>query len=368
MNKKNITIHYFVHHRPGRSPGQRFRCEQYVPFLEEAGYRIQWNNLLDAAEDKLFYSTGNWWAKALLIVRKHIQRWRQVQQVRKGDIIFIYREAFMLWHVWFEQLLKRRGARIIFDFDDAIWLRDVSEGNRKVGFLKRPAKTADICRLSDVVIVGNDYLADYARQYAANVQVVPTTIDTDYHKPISVEQDKPGICIGWTGSDTTQKHFDAIVPVLEKVMQLYGDRVYFKVITNRPVAYPSLKLEATLWNKEAEVTQLAEIDIGIMPLPDDEWSRGKCGFKLLQYMAMGKPVVASPVGVNTDILEHHHNGYLPSTTEEWVDRLSALIDDAQLRHLLGSRGRQKVVEEYSVQSQKEKYVNQFLQLEPSIDS
>lgn len=356
------TIHYFIHHRPDRSPGQRFRCEQYLSFLEEAGFEVRWHNLLDAADDRLFYSAGNLFQKARLVWGKWWQRWKAIRQVKKGEIAFIYREAFMLGTAIFERQLKRRGAKLVFDFDDAIWLMEVSAGNKKLSFLKRPGKTADICRLSDLVIVGNEYLATYARQYAANVVVIPTTIDTGYHRPMAVEHVKPGVCIGWTGSDTTIKHFETILPVLEQVKALYGDRVYFKLITNRPVQYPSLALEATLWDKDTEVEQLAELDIGIMPLPDDEWSRGKCGFKLLQYMALEKPVVASPVGVNTTIVDNHQNGYLATTEAEWVDRLSALVDDAHLRQLLGSRGRQKVVRQYSVAGQRDKYVGHFLSL------
>lgn len=354
--KQKGAIHYFIHHRPGRSPGQRFRCEQYVPYLEEAGFRINWHNLLDEADDRLFYSSGNLFQKARLVWRKWWHRWQEVRQVRRGDLVFIYRETYMLGTTFFERQLKKRGAKLIYDFDDAIWLMDVSEGNRKLAFLKRPGKTADICRLSDIVIVGNEYLANYARQYADQVAIIPTTIDTDYHRPVAVSHQKPSVCIGWTGSETTIKHFETILPVLEQIKTLYGDRVYFKLITNRPVNYPSLELSATMWNKAEEVEQLAEIDIGIMPLPYDDWSKGKCGFKLLQYMALEKPVVASPVGVNTDIVEHHQNGYLATTAEEWVDRLTALIDDAHLRHLLGARGRQKVVAKYSINSQREAYV------------
>lgn len=334
-----------------------------MAFLEEAGYSIRWYNLLDEADDRLFYSSGNLVQKAKLVWRKWWQRWREVRQVKEDDLVFIYREAFMLGTTFFERQLKRRGAKLIFDFDDAIWLMDVSAGNRKLSFLKRPGKTADICRLSDLVIVGNKYLADFARQYTDQVAVIPTTIDTDYHRPMAVSHQKPGVCIGWTGSETTIKHFETIVPVLEQIKAHYGGRVYFKLITNRPVDYPSLELSATMWNKAEEVEQLAEIDIGIMPLPDDDWSKGKCGFKLLQYMAMEKPVVASPVGVNMDIVEHHQNGYLASTSEEWVDRLSALIDDAHLRYLLGSRGRKKVVASYSVTSQREEYVRLFHSME-----
>ena len=353
------TIHYFVHHRRGRSPGQRFRCEQYEAFLRNAGFDSRWNNLLDEKEDALFYSPRKYLGKTRLLLRKRRERNKQIRQIASGDIAFVYREAFVFGSTRMERRMKAHGARLVFDFDDAIWMRDVSEGNRALSFLKRPAKTADICRLSDVVIVGNDHLARYARQFSDSVVVIPTTVDTDYHKPIQVTRIDDRVCIGWTGSETTVRHFEAHVPVLQKLKQKFADRIRFKVITNKPVRFPELGVEATLWNRADEVLQLADIDIGIMPLPDDEWSRGKCGFKLLQYMAMEKACVASPVGVNTDIITEGEHGLLAASDDEWIDKLSLLIADAEMRTRLGEAGRRRVIEAYSVDTWRERYVHIF---------
>lgn len=265
----------------------------------------------------------------------------------------------MLGTVYFEKALKRRGVRLVFDFDDAVWLPEVSKGNQKLAFLKRPSKTADISRLSDQVIVGNDFLAEYARQFAKEVSIVPTTIDTDYHKPQSVSKTKEGICIGWTGTESTVKHFEAIVPVLRELKRKYEGLVYYKLITNKSVYFPELELEATIWDKDVEVEQLSEFDVGIMPLPDDEWSRGKCGFKLLQYMALEKAAVASRVGVNVEIIKEGENGLLASSREEWITQLSRVVEDAELRRTLGRFGRKTVEKRFSVESQRDNYVHLF---------
>ncbi len=356
---KEKRIHYFVHHRPGRSPGQRFRCEQYLPALREAGFEIRWHALLNEKDDRLFYSKGRYAAKAFLLIRSFFSRLKALRSVRKGDIAFVYREAFMLGNTFFEQRLKRRGAKLVFDFDDAIWLMEVSEGNRSLAFLKRPGKTADICRLSDRVITGNDYLAAYARSYAKQVEVIPTSIDTEYHRPLPLASRDDRVCIGWTGSESTVKHFEMLLPVLRKLKDKYGERISFKLISNSRESYPEIGLESTAWSREREVEELAGIDIGIMPLPDDEWSRGKCGFKLLQYMAVGKPVVASPVGVNSRIVDEGVNGFLAAGEEEWIEKLSLLIEDAERREKMGARGREKIKRDYSMQGLKERYVSLF---------
>ncbi len=360
--RKTAVIHYFVHHRPGRSPGQRFRCEQYLPALREAGFDIRWHALLNEKDDRIFYGRGRYAAKALLVLRKFFQRLRELRQVQPGDIAFVYREAFMLGNTFFERRLKKRGARLVFDFDDAIWLMEVSEGNRKLSFLKNPGKTAEICRLSDLVITGNDFLAAYARQHARHVAVIPTSIDTEYHRPQAAAGNGDVICIGWTGSESTVKHFETLLPVLRKLKGKYGGRISFKLISNSREFYPEIGLESTAWSLEREVEELAGIDIGIMPLPDDEWSRGKCGFKLLQYMALGLPVLASPVGVNTAIVEEGVNGFLAAGEEEWIEKLSLLIEDAELREKMGARGREKISREYSMQSLKERYVSLFREI------
>jgi glycosyltransferase involved in cell wall biosynthesis len=352
------TIHFLVHHRPGRSPGQRFRFEQYLPFLKEAGFDYRISNLLNTKQDHLFYSHGNYLKKAGLVMQSFLKRWKDVQKTKPGDIVFIYREAFMLGNTLFERKIHKKGIPIIFDFDDAIWLMEVSEGNKKVSFLKNPDKTKAIIRFSSLVITGNDYLRDYALQFNPNTIKIPTTIDTAYHKPME-KQAKNTVCIGWTGTESTVKHFETIIPILMKLKEKYKDRISFKLITNKPVSFPALGLTATIWNREEEIKQLNEIDIGIMPLPDDEWSRGKCGFKGLQYMAMEIPAVMSPVGVNREIITNGENGFLCADEQQWIDKLSALIDDPALRQQLGKEGRKTVKDKYSVQSQKDKYIKAF---------
>lgn len=347
---------FLVAHRPGRSPGQRFRFEQYLYYLEKNGFDCQISFLINEKDDAIFYAPGKYLSKTFFLLKSLLHRKRDLTNLASWDMVFLYREAHMLGTTWFERQIKKAGVKMVVDFDDSIWLKDVSNGNKRLAFLKKPSKTADIIRLCDAVIVGNEYLADYARQYNPNVNVIPTTIDTDYYLPAEVKSNAENVCIGWTGSSTTLKHFSLAVPVLRKLREKYGERLTFRLISDEPFPGELPGLENVRWNKDSEVNDLMAIDIGIMPLPDDAWSRGKCGFKGLQYMALGKPAVMSPVGVNTEIIEHGRNGFLAQTTEEWERTLSQLIDNPTLRKEIGEQGRKTVVERFSFHSQKDRYV------------
>ena len=349
-------ILFIVHHRLNRSPGQRFRFEHHLDYLKANGFYYKYSNLLSKWDDKIFYSKGNYLLKTYILFKSIFIRFIDFFRAFGYDYIFIYREAFMLGTTFFEQLYKLTGAKIIFDFDDAIWFNDTSDGNKDLIWLKNPNKYGTIIKLSDVVFAGNNFLAEYASKFNKNVIVMPTVINTEYHRFINKESKKNKICIGWTGSSTTLKHFETAISFLKEIKNKYPDNVYFKVIVNMSVSYPELYLESTMWNIDSEIEDLSEFDIGIMPLPNDNWSKGKCGFKGIQYMSLEIPTIMSPVGVNTEIIENGINGFLANTNEEWIEKLSLLIENEALRVKLGKAGYQTVVEKYSVESQKDKYV------------
>jgi glycosyltransferase involved in cell wall biosynthesis len=356
------SILYIVPHRLNRSPGQRFRCEQYIQSLEESGFNITYSYIISEKNDQVFYSKGKYLKKTWIFLSSFFHRLKDVRRANKFDIVFIYREAFMLGTTFFEKRLRARNARIIFDFDDAIWLNDTSQGNKDLSWLKKPSKTAKIIEMLDLVLAGNKYLAEYARPHNPRVEVMPTTIDTSYH---IIEKDinkSNRICVGWTGTSTTLKHFETIVPILKIIKEKYQSNVYFKVIVNFPYKIPELEIEAVQWSIENEIIDLSEFDIGIMPLPDDDWAKGKCGFKGLQYMSLCIPTIMSPVGVNNEIIIDDENGFLASSEEEWINKLSLLIEDVELRKRIGSTGRKTVIEKYSVEANKQRYVQYFLNL------
>lgn len=349
---------FIASHRPERSPGQRFRFEQYFNYLEEHGFECELSFLVEPSDDQFLYKPGHFLRK-MRFVRKCIAK-RRADVARMGDfdIIFIAREALMTRSTWFERAFRRSGARIIYDFDDSVWLSNVSDANRRWGWVKDPSKTSKLIALADLVFAGNHYLADYAKRFNPRVEVVATTIDTSVYLPRTTRPEGP-VVIGWSGSITTIRHFRYAEPALRELKAKYGDRIAFRVVGDSSFRLKELGIIGLPWGRESELDDLRAMDIGIMPLPDDEWARGKCGLKGLQYMALKIPAVMSPVGVNSEIVQHGINGFLPRTQEEWVQCISRLVEDAELRRAMGDAARQTVLERYSVQAWKERYLQLF---------
>ena len=286
-------------------------------------------------------------------------------QAANYDIIFIHRELTPAGFPFFEWFISKVLKKtVIYDFDDAIWLEDPDEKGSVQAKLKWKSKVASICKWSYKVSAGNKYLADYARQFNDNVIINPTTIDTEYlHNPEvfripeSAPLNKKEICIGWTGSHSTLQYLNTLVPVFKKLEKKHKFKL--RVISNQK---PSFELESTEfihWQKETEIKDLMAIDFGIMPLTNDPWSKGKCGFKALQYMALEKPALVSPVGVNTKIVEHGITGYHCNTEEEWLNHLSFLITNPDKCREMGKKGRMFVRKYYSMESNTSNFLSLF---------
>lgn len=356
MRKKILFI---ASHRKDRAPGQRFRFEQYFDYLNHHGFECTLSFILDEKSDSVLYKNGHYFSKFIIVLQSYFTRLNNLFNKNKYDIIFIFREALMTRSTFFEKQFRKSKAKIIFDFDDAIWNLDVSDANKKFGWLKDPGKTAKIISLCDLVIAGNQYLADYAKHHNNNVVVIPTTIDTTEYIKQPREKIGERICIGWSGSITTIKHFEYALPFLKKLKNKYGEKICIKVIGDASYENRELSVKGTAWNKKEELKELSSFDIGIMPLPDDEWAKGKCGLKGLQYMSLEIPCVMSPVGVNTEIIADGVNGFLAKDENDWVEKISLLIENAELRKKIGAEARKTVEERYSVNSQKEKYLSLF---------
>jgi len=354
-----MKILFLIPYPVGESPSQRFRFEQYFDALAASGHTFRIHTFFSAAGWNVLYSKGNSLGKILAVAAGFLRRLRTLLSLGSFDIVFIHREAAPFGPPVFEFLITRVfGKKVIYDFDDAIWMTDKPSEGSFDRMIRWRSKVGTICRWSYKVSCGNEFLCNYASTFNANVVLNPTTIDTGYHKPMPKPAGQP-VVVGWTGSHSTLKYLDEIIPALE-ILDNKFPSITFLVIANSKASIPSLRSVRNItWKKETEIQDLAKIDIGVMPLPNDEWSKGKCGFKALQYMAMEIPAIVSPVGVNSTIIDDDHNGMICTTTEQWVSALEKLVADAQLRKALGIEGRKKVIASYSVLSNTSNFLSMF---------
>jgi glycosyltransferase involved in cell wall biosynthesis len=347
-----MKILFLVPYPVGESPSQRFRFEQYFDVLKKNGIAFSVESFWSLDAWKILYKPGNGLAKAMWLKIGFWMRFWHVIKAVDYNWVFIHRECTPIGPPVFEFILaKIFGKKIIYDFDDAIWLPNTSEENKLAGWLKFHGKVKLICRWSYRVSCGNVWLADYARQFNSKVVVNPTTIDTEnLHNPnlFSSRKQDDNVVIGWTGTHSTLPYLNELIPVLQRLEKKFPITV--RIISNKNPELPLQRFEFVPWKKETEIQDLNAFDIGLMPLTDDAWAKGKCGFKALQYMALEIPCVASPVGVNSDIIRHGLNGFLCASQHEWEQTLAAIIAEKEMQKKVGVAGRQTVVESFSVLS------------------
>lgn len=329
----------------------RLRSLQYLPWFNQAGLEVCVQSLLSDSQLQSRYRTGGYGIGNL--VTAYWTRISALLQRRRFDMVWIEKEALPWLPLWLERWLLW-GVPYVLDYDDAIfhnydqhpraWVRR-SYGRRLDGLMKGAA----------LVIGGNNYLAQRARGAGAQrVEVVPTVIDLQRYllpgKHPGTVAEAAGFRpprIVWIGSPTTAHYLQ----LLREPLRLLAQTVPFtlRVIGGGVVDFPGVAVESLPWTEDSEAENIRDCDVGVMPLLDSPWERGKCGYKLIQYMACGLPVVASAVGANLDIVEHDKNGFVVSTSGEWVAALEKLLCDAALRMRLGKAGRLQVEQHYCIQ-------------------
>ena len=334
---------------PEEGAGCRFRVSQYIPYLRSHGFDITVSPFYSRDYFSFVYRPGNYLRKALGFMALTLRRFGELFSVRQYDLVFLYREAIPIGPPFVERWIRRLGIPIVYDFDDAIFLPAVSDANKAFSFLKNPKRASQILKLSQQVSVGNEFLAAYARQFNNNVTVIPTAVDTNKFVPrenVPSEQGRK-LVVGWIGSPTTFQYLESLKDVLAEVAARHPFTLKVSG-AGRAVEFPGVDVQVVPWSMADEVSLFNTCDIGVYPLTDDDWSRGKCGFKAIQCMACGVPVVAAAVGVNKEIITHGVDSMLASTRQEWVDHLGRLLTDHDLRRRMAVAGRRTIQSRYSL--------------------
>jgi len=341
---------------PIEGASTRYRILAYIPFLEKQGWTVDFHPFFPSESLATVYSSGNLFGKTYYVIRGYQGRSTQLKS-RHYDLVLVHRELFPLGLKVFLRRLRKTGARIVYDYDDAMFLPQ-RQSRGILGKLENPNSVKEIMAMSNLVVAGNDYLAAYARQYNRNVRVLATTVDTERYRPRTSSQQADHCTIGWIGSHTTVKYLNSLRSIFEILAKVHPFEL--KVVgASSFTTVNGLFIRQQGWSLEREVSDFQSCDIGVYPLWDDDWSKGKCGFKAIQFMAVGVPVVASDVGVNKEIIQDGVNGFLAASEQEWSDKLLLLIKDPELRREIGLAGRKTVEERYSLDVNAPKLLRAF---------
>lgn len=343
----------------GVSPGQRVRIESWAGYLREAGWTIDFYPFEDAGLHKIIYEPSHAAGKAKRLLQCYLRQLRLILRKPPCDILFIFREAALIGPAVIERLAKRLRVPIIYDLDDPVFVPYRSPMNGWFSLLKFPRKTYSLFRLSTHIIAINNLIAEHAAGFNPSVSVIPNCVDIERYQPKPKPADAP-VRLVWMGSHSTMPNLETIERPLRRLQET--DNALLRVIGAGEVNLSGVEAEVRQWSAETEVADLQDCDVGLVPLSDMVWNPWKFFYKTVQYMAVGIPVVARRMGSNSEIIQHGVNGFLVETEDEWYDSMRELITNHDLRRRMGAAARERVVAQYSTQSQMPNMISVFEQV------
>ena len=329
------------------TPGQRVRIESWAKYLKDYGWTVDLYPFEDQALNEVLYKQGEALPKAQRMLSCFYNQVKVILRKPPCDILFIYREASLVGPLIIERLAKRLNVPIVYDFDDPIFLTQKSTSSGWFSMLKFPQKTHSLFRLSDRIISINDIMGDYARKFNPAVSVVPNFVDPEIFRPADSPHDE--VRIGWSGSHSTMHNLKAIAEPLRRLQNKYA--VPVRVVGNGNLEIEGVDLDVRQWTVKTEVSDLQDCSIGVVPLEESSGNQWKFFLKVVQYLAIGLPVVAQKAGSNSDVIKDGVNGFVVETEDEWYNRISLLIEDKDLRQRMSQAARQTALDHYSPQAQ-----------------
>lgn len=321
------TVYFLI--QEWNHPASRYRVLQYIPYLKESHIETKVT---------LFPDSFCKWMKFF-------------SEIKGYHTVFVQKKRLWRWQLWY---LRRKNIRIIYDFDDAIMFKSPVDGGGRS--FKRQRTFARMVKHSNQVIAGNQYLKAQALPYNTNITILPTAIDTSKYTMKDYRKSKEKITIGWIGSKSSLPFLKELTPAFDHLASHYTS-LELKIICNDFFDCNRMPVIKKIWALKDENSDLQDIDIGLAPLPDHEWTKGKCATKLLQYLSVGIPVVCSPVGVHNEIILEGVNGLFAASTQEWIEKVSLLIKDKSLRERIGLEGKKTVESSYSLKANIPKFIN-----------
>lgn len=339
-----MKILYFTKY-PRMGASSRLRSYQYFPYLKEAGFSV---SVFPLFSDKYLEQLYRGKVSKITVLTCYFNRFLNLFKISRKTKVVIEKELFPYMPAWTERLLALIGIKYIVDYDDAIFHNYDLSNNKIIRFFLNH-KIDRVMLHSNCVMAGNSYLAEWAQKAGAScIEIIPTVIDLKrYQRKVEKINDDPFI-IGWIGSPSTFKYLLFIAPVLEELANL-GAHIH--IIGAKGDLGFTKNINFVEWEEESETKNIAAFDVGIMPLEETPWEKGKCSYKLIQYMACGLPVIASPVGMNKEVVKEDKNGYLANTQVEWLEILKLYKSNPETRKLHGDYGCAMVKEKYTIGSQ-----------------
>jgi glycosyltransferase involved in cell wall biosynthesis len=350
-----ILCNYPLNH----APGQRFRFEQFLRILEDAGIETTVESFFPPWIWPILWKPGNMRRKAAAVLRGFGRRFWLLRRVRRYDSIFIHLEAAPIGPPIIEWALFRLGCRVIYDVDDAIFIARTSKANWIVSPFRFRWKVGYVAAHCHLVTACNAFLVEWARQFTPKVMRLPTTIVPAYYERPREPRGEGRPIIGWIGSHSTADYVDLVRPALAELQDQYDFE--FRVICNVEKEIPEIRnYRFVPWTAETEITELAKFDIGLMPVPDGLWAKGKVGLKAIQYSGLEIVPVASSVGSGPEVVRHGETGLLVNnTSREWYDALAWMLENRRRWPAMGAAARKHVMEDYSVAAQAQAYIGLF---------
>lgn len=336
----------FLTRYPTAGASSRYRVHQYVPYLERLGVRCEVQSFMCDEMYRLSTQPGKTARKIAATLAATAKRLLSLRRWREYDIIYMQRELFPFAPPLVERWLKRRGAVLLYDYDDALFIKKASRYNPIATLLRSPDKTLRLFRLVDCVVAGNDWLRDAAVAQggkAVTIEVAEDTSRIPMHAPHTGDK---AVTIGWLGSPSTVKYLNLIAPVLREIAARYPS-VRFEVMGGGDFSMEGVPWRLSEWSLEGEIAALSRFDIGLMPLPMEDWAKGKSGGKARTYMAAGVVPVCAAIGYNLQLIRPGETGFLCSTPEQWQDTIARLIEDPALRQKVATAARADVEERFS---------------------